>query len=102
MFEMTRDALLFSDGSIQVYAEGWPMAEIEGDRADADKGVTDRATMTKIARLEITILETLFDPATAAPGAALCGGCKQECLPDLTYCPACGAQNRMKPRTRAA
>jgi hypothetical protein len=59
---MERDGLLFSDGSITVFAEGWPMEKIEAERIEADKNtpIEDR---TKIVRVLVEIDRIIFDPA---------------------------------------
>lgn len=63
---MTRVALLFSDGSITVFAEEWPMDKIEKERADADRGAP-REGWTKIARCDIEVVEVIFDPTLDVP-----------------------------------
>ena len=64
-----RDALLFSDGSLTIFAEGWPMEQIRQERADADKHEDRLHCLTKIVRVQYSIEEVVFDPAMDPPAA---------------------------------
>ena len=88
-----RTALLFSDGSLTVHAEGWPMEKAEAEREEADRGAA-RADLTKIARVTVAIEEILLDPTDMATATEFCTGCNQPAQPDWLYCPSCGAQGR--------
>lgn len=63
----TRDALLFSDGSLTLFAKGWPLEKIEAERQEVDKNETDPAHMTKVARVQFEVVEILFSPTNLPP-----------------------------------
>jgi hypothetical protein len=65
---MTRDALLFSDGSMTVFAEGWSMEKIEAERVTADKNAP-RSAWTRIARVNVEVVEVTYDPTVEVPVA---------------------------------
>jgi hypothetical protein len=90
-----RSALLFSDGSLTVHAEQWPMEKVLAEREEADKGakVGDR---TKIARVTVAIEEILLDPDTMPDVKEFCSGCNHTVEVTWTYCPHCGAQARKR------
>ena len=63
---MIRDALLFSDGSLTVFADGWPMEKIQAEGLDSDRNAP-RSEWTKIVRVDIAVCEILLDPTIANP-----------------------------------
>lgn len=64
--EKARDALLFSDGSLTVFPEGWPMEKIRDECRATNAGVTKGAEMTKIVSASYEILGVIWDPSTDA------------------------------------
>lgn len=67
-------ALLYSDGSLGVLRPGAAIEQAERDRAFSDDGERDPAHMTKIARVEVTVLEIIDAPIADADQACLhCG-----------------------------
>jgi hypothetical protein len=57
----TRDALLFSDGSLTVFAAGRPIHLIRNERQDSDRNAPPHE-WTKIVRVRFAVAEILEDP----------------------------------------
>lgn len=58
----TREALLYSDGSLGIFPAGKKMADIEEERKMCDLNETKVERMTKIVRVSLEIVEVLFSP----------------------------------------
>lgn len=61
-----RDALLFSDGSLTVFAPGTSEAQIKREREDADRNAP-RSEWTKVVCLVISDMKIVIDPAASDP-----------------------------------
>jgi hypothetical protein len=61
-----REALLFSDGSMTVFAPGTPMERIRSERAEGDRN-EPRDKWTKILMISIEQHEIVYDPAAEEP-----------------------------------
>lgn len=77
-----RDALLFSDGSLTVFAEGRPMHLIKEEREDSDRNAPVHE-WTKIVRVKFEVVEVISDPSEAVSTAADAEQALAELLPHI-------------------
>lgn len=73
---MSRIALLYSDGSLGVLADGATIDDAVKQRVFSDAGERDPARMSKIARVGVTVIE-LVDEPPAAPTAVTSPGLRR-------------------------
>ena len=72
-----RIALLYSDGSIGIMPPATSIEKAREEAKDADHNETDPAYFTKVATIEINIVEVLDVPRSeAVKNCPVCGGVK--------------------------
>lgn len=65
-----QNALLFSDGSLSVFAVGWPSRDIIDERERSDRNETCPEHMTRIVRVRCNVISTIFEPKVSGLSAA--------------------------------